>query len=208
MRSRARRVTPLCGSSNADWVAALSGPELAGGAARAELRSFLVRGLGRAFAKNGRVDPALLDDLAQDALLRIEGNLASFRGDSAFLTWAMAIAVREALRELRRARWKDVSLEQAAATVDLIDHHGASPEEALGRVELGTLLHDLMRSALTERQRLALEAEVAGMPLDEIARVLGTNRGALYKLLHDARKRLKLELAARGISAADVGEPR
>jgi RNA polymerase sigma-70 factor (ECF subfamily) len=191
-----------------DWIGVLSGTEAAGCAARTELRAFLIRGLCRAFLKSGRADPALIDDIAQDALVRIEANLDSFRGDSAFLTWAMAIAVREGLRELRRARWKDISLEQAAATVDLVADDGATPEDALGRARLGELLQQLIRTELTERQRLALEAELGGMPLDEIARVLGTNRGALYKLLHDTRKRLKHELAQHGISLSDVSESR
>ena len=66
-------------------------------------------------------------------------------------------------------------------------------------------MHEVIRNGLTTKQREALLAALRGMPLDEIARHLGINRNALYKLTHDARKRLKRGLEAAGFTAEDIG---
>ena len=63
----------------------------------------------------------------------------------------------------------------------------------------------LISAELTDKQRQALIAvRVQGLPLEEVARRMGTNRNALYKLLHDARQRLKRKMEAEGLSAEDV----
>ena len=69
---------------------------------------------------------------------------------------------------------------------------------------LGIPLRQVVDNELTDRQRYAIAAELRGMPQDEIARHLGSTRNAVYKLTHDARKKLKLELEAQGYSAADI----
>jgi RNA polymerase sigma-70 factor (ECF subfamily) len=66
-------------------------------------------------------------------------------------------------------------------------------------------MHEVIRNGLTTKQREALLAAMHGMPLDEIARQLGINRNALYKLTHDARKRLRQGLEAAGFTAEDIG---
>jgi RNA polymerase sigma-70 factor, ECF subfamily len=65
-------------------------------------------------------------------------------------------------------------------------------------------MHEVIRTGLTEKQRSALLAELRGMSQDEIARHLGSNRNAMYKLTHDARRRLKQGLESAGFTADDI----
>lgn len=193
---------------NATWVSHLasSGPDQQ--AALMDLRAQLLRGLRRALSNGTAVDEAFLEDTVQDALLRILDRLPQFEGRSRFLTWATAIAVRVALSELRRRRWQDVSLDAVMADTDftpqrLADETGG-PDAQWERETLLGKLHDLIRNELSEKQRTALLAELKGMPQEEIARHLGNNRNAVYKLTHDARKRLKRNLEAAGYQASDI----
>jgi RNA polymerase sigma-70 factor (ECF subfamily) len=145
----------------------------------------------------------MAQDFAQDAVLRVLDNLQTFRGDSQFVTWAMKIAARIAVSELRRARYRDFSLE------DLTSPEGEqilnleaftstqlpAPERSTERQDFIRILNRAFNEILTERQRIALEAvTLRGIPMDTVAEQMGTNRNALYKLLHDARKKLKTYL--------------
>lgn len=178
--------------------------------ALAELRVVLVRGLRGALAgrADGGFDPAAIEDFAQDALVKILGNLDSFRGESRFTTWAQKIAVRVAFTELRRKQWRDVSLQDLVARhdatkirLDTLADPSPTPEQFMSRQVLVAMLERLIAEELTDRQRQALVAvEIEEMPLEEVARRMGTNRNALYKLLHDARRRLKGRMMAEGIS--------
>jgi len=68
-------------------------------------------------------------------------------------------------------------------------------------------LQSFIAEELTDRQREAMVAVMfEGMPLEEAARRMGTNRNALYKLLHDARKKLKKRIEAEGLSPQKVLE--
>lgn len=84
-----------------------------GDVARRDLQAALVAALRRALS--GR-NAAEVEDFAQDAMLRILGSLDTFRGDSRFLTWACSIAIRVAMSELRKARWRNVSLDRIDAS--------------------------------------------------------------------------------------------
>jgi len=151
-------------------------------------------------------------DFSQDAVLRVLANLHTFRGDSKFTTWAMKIAARVAVSELRRARYKDFSLEDITAdgeiAVRLSEFAGINtstdqiaPEKMTERHDLVRIITEGFEQALTERQRIALEAiSLKGVPMDTVAEQLGTNRNALYKLLHDARKKLKAHLEQEDLS--------
>jgi RNA polymerase sigma-70 factor (ECF subfamily) len=196
--------------TNQEWLDALRGPGR--DEALADLRAFLVRGLGYALAGRPGVDDSLLEDFAQDALLKILAGLDSFRGESRFTTWAQKIAVRVALTELRRHRWRDVSLDADPSAgpghrfvPDTLADPSAGPEQqAIQRILLSTLRR-IIATELTDKQRQALVAvRVHGMPLEEVAREMDTNRNALYKLLHDARQRLKKRMMAEGLSPQDV----
>jgi RNA polymerase sigma-70 factor (ECF subfamily) len=195
--------------TNQEWLAELQGPER--DEALVDLRAFLIRGLRYALASRSDVDEAIIEDFVQDALLKILGALDTFRGESRFTTWAQKIAVRVGLTELRRRRWQDVSLDKVIDTHGLdfvpdmlIDPSAGPDQQATQRIFLETLQR-LIATELTEKQRQALVAtQIHGMPLEEVARRMGSNRNALYKLLHDARQRLKKRMEAEGLSPEDV----
>lgn len=154
----------------------------------------------------------MAEDLAQDATLRVLANLDHFRGESQFTTWANRIATRVAISELRRARYKDFSLDSMAAEGELIPAEASliseappSPERAAERADTLSRVLGSLESALTDRQYKALEAvALRGVPMDVVADQLGTNRNALYKLLHDARRKLKASLESDGLSVEYV----
>ncbi len=151
----------------------------------------------------------MAEDLAQDATLRVMDNLASFRGDSRFTTWATKIAVRVAISDLRRARYKDFRLDDLTADDEVLpvslnttlNSTPAGPESATERSDVLEKIGDSLREALTDRQYQALEAvALQGVPLEIVAERMSTNRNALYKLLHDARRKLRSHLEAQGLN--------
>ncbi len=192
---------------NDAWVRALSEGGPAAEAAQRELRVVLVGGLRRILSARG-ISEDLCEDFAQEALLRIRDKLAAFRGESRFVTWALSIATRIAFDELRHRRWKDVSFEavsaEARAPLAFEPRTDPAEEKNLVRERVLSELRDAIENKLTEKQRAVLIAELKGMPQAEIASALGMNRNALYKLSHDARKRVKFHLEAAGISTAEV----
>lgn len=198
------------GRTNQQWVAELRGPQRE--EALADLRAVLVRGLGAALASRSDVSLAAVEDFAQEALVKILDNLDSFRSESRFTTWAQKIAVRVAFTELRRLRWRDVSLDEALERHSQTGRReGAfadeepTPEEAATRGDALASVRKFIDQELTERQRTAMTVVVFdGMPVEEAARRMGTNRGALYKLMYDARKRLKRRMAQESLSPKDV----
>jgi RNA polymerase sigma-70 factor, ECF subfamily len=195
--------------TNAQWLADLDG--LAADAAISDLRAILLRGLRHALAPRG-VTEADLEDFTQDALLKALRERAAFRGEARFTTWAQKIAVRVALTELRRRRWRDVSLQDLLAEREGGDFsHAALTDRAPDPGQLamrGMMMDRLMRliaEELTERQRQAMLAVMlGGMPLEEVARRMDTNRNALYKLLYDGRQRLQKRMLREGLAPADM----
>jgi RNA polymerase sigma-70 factor (ECF subfamily) len=190
--------------TNEEWLSELRGPESA--PALDDLRARLVRGLGYALAKQSNVTEADLEDFAQDALLRILDKLDTFRGESRFTTWAQKVAVRVAYSELRRRRWRDVSLqelierqEEGYRPPSELADSTPSPEVQATQQMMLSEVERFIADELTDRQREALMAKMSGMPLEEVARRMDTNRNALYKLLHDARMRLRERMTAAGL---------
>src|SRR3712207_216112 len=182
--------------------------------ALADLYDLLVRGLGAALGGYGGGVEANFGDFAQEALIKITSNLDSFRGESRFTTWAQKIAINVALTELKRRRWHDVSLQDLFARREATDRAAAdrgpadtqlTPEQlALQNMVLGELRR-MVDEDLTDRQREAVVAVLLeGMPISEVAKRMGTNQNALYKLLHDARRKLKSEMEAAGLSPQEV----
>ena len=207
--------------SNEDWLRDLqtSGDDQT--AAVSDLRAYLLRAaryaLHRRAERGGQRAAADLDqmaeDCAQDSLLAILARLHTFRGDSRFTTWAYTFAVHTALVAARRDAWRTVPLDS------LLDGAGAlgrlteaavstgDPDQSARRREVWAVIQEVLDHDLTDRQRQALGALVVEeVPLDELARHWGSNRNALYKLVHDARRRLKARLAARGFPAAEILE--
>jgi RNA polymerase sigma-70 factor (ECF subfamily) len=194
---------------NETWLAHLGGTGPDQQVALSDLRDALLRGLRRALSRRASAGGAFLEDVVQDALVRILERLPQFEGRSGFLTWAMAVAIRVAMSELRRRRWKDVSLDEVIADAGLtpgrLVNDGTSPQAQSEREAILAAMHEVIRNGLTTKQREALLAELQGMPQDEIAWQLGSNRNALYKLTHDARKRLRQGLEAAGFTAENIG---
>jgi RNA polymerase sigma-70 factor (ECF subfamily) len=196
--------------TNDEWLADLRGPGR--DQALDDLRAILVRGLRYAMADRPSVTEPDLEDFVQDALVKILDALDSFRGESRFTTWAQKIAVRVAFTELRRQRWADVSLQDLLSryededlTPTVLTDPAASPEQRTTQQMLLEMVQRLIAEELTERQRQAITAAmIGGMPLDEVARHMGTNRNALYKLIHDARQRLKARMIEEGLSVENV----
>ena len=193
--------------TNEQWLAGLRGPNP--DKALADLYDLLGRGLRAALG--GRADgvDASIGDFAQEALIRITGNLDSFRGESRFTTWALKIAMNVALTELKRRRWRDVSLQDLLARHEANDSGLADTQLTPEQLALqNTLLGDLRRMVdeeLTDRQREAVVAVILEeMPISEVARRMGTSQNALYKLLHDARRRLKKRMEAAGLAPQEV----
>ncbi len=194
--------------TNEQWLRDLrtDGPQQA--SALEDLRSYLLRALPGALKRYGAVPEELLEDVVQDALIRTLDQLDNFEGRSRFTTWVTSITVRVALTELRRRRWKDVSLDDLVAGGQLVPRdyvdEGASPESGAAQLRIVRAMQEILETQLSERQRTAIVAELRGMPQEEIGRSLGITRNAVYKLGHDARKKLKQGLEASGFDAAEI----
>ena len=202
--------------TNEEWLTDLRASGEQQEAALADLRQIIQRGLPYALNKwlannDPRLQP-LVEEATQDTLLRVLDRLDTFEGRSQFTTWVHKIAVRIALTELRRKRWENVSLDDLVQGEDsppflqlMADPNAATPESIVEGQDLMQSLQRIIAEELTEKQRQALVAiAIKGMPLEEIARRMGSNRNAMYKLLHDARLRLKRRLAKDGLSPGDV----
>lgn len=205
--------------TNAEWLADLRSQGEAQNAAIVDLRAFLLRAAfyslyrsrnNLANVERGAIEQ-LAEDTAQEALIAILGHLGQFRSESKFTTWAYKFAINFALVAARRERWKQVSLDEfldRALPDSLEDDSGvADPRRAAMQAEAWTVIRESMDHELTNRQRQVLEAIVfEDVPLDEVARRWDSNRNATYKLLHDARRKLKAALEARGYELRDVLE--
>ena len=195
--------------TNLEWQEALNSPQA--DAAITDLRAILLRGLRYALAGRG-VTESDLEDFTQDALLKVLHELASFRGEARFTTWAQKVAVRVALTELRRRRWRDVSLQDLMAeheesdfTPDALTDKAPDPGQIAVRTMMMEKVQRIIAEELTDRQRQAMMAVMqGGMPLQEVAERMGTNRNAMYKLLHDARQRLQGRMMREGLSPGEM----
>ena len=177
--------------------------------ALADLYDLLVRGLRAALGSYGAGVDANAEDFAQEALIKITGNLGSFRGESRFTTWAQKIAMNVALTELKRRRWRDVSLQDLVARREAAARGPADPRLTPEQLTFQNMvlreLHRIVDEELTDKQREAVVAVILeGMPVSEVAKRMGTNQNALYKLLHDARRKLKRRMEVAGLSPHEV----
>jgi RNA polymerase sigma-70 factor (ECF subfamily) len=147
------------------------------------------------------------DDLAQqsadDALVAVLAKLDAFRGDSRFTTWVYKFALYEAAVKLRRRGWQDRELTLEPEAWPAFASHDLTPAEHLAESELLAALRSAIEECLSAHQREVLVAvTITGVPIDVLAERLKTTRGALYKTLHDARKKLRTALAADGFDIA------
>jgi RNA polymerase sigma-70 factor (ECF subfamily) len=140
--------------------------------------------------------------------------LGTFRGEAKFTTWAYRFAINQAASELRRQRYRNVSLNWLTDEVPSLFQHMLSqgtlvepvePEQLAEQHAYLRLLDSILATALTDRQRLAIVGvHWQGRSMEEVAAMLGLSRNALYKLLHDARKRIKAALAAHYLTEGDI----
>ena len=198
--------------TNEEWLEQLKDP--IDDQALAGLRKMLLRGPRASLSNRINTDlDAITEDFVQDALLKILKSLDTFRGESRFTTWAQKIAIHVAYTELRRRRWKDISLQDITETAEgdeftpaILTDPSTTPEREASQNDMLQVVYDLIETELTDRQRTAIVSILqGGMPIDQVARKMNTNRNALYKLIHDARKRLQQALMdTTGFSAQEV----
>lgn len=205
--------------TNEQWLAALrsDGPEQA--LALADLRECLRRSAFFYLRRHGgdlkdlaaEEIAAVADDAAQEAAVSVLAKLDAFRGEARFLTWAAKFGIGCALAARRRRHWRDVSLERmSAAGAELaaaaVSRDGwGRPELAAQRQEIWAIMQQVTRDDLTERQRTAFsQILVQGVDGELVATQLGISQGALYKLLHDARRKFKKALERRGLSKDEI----
>lgn len=153
----------------------------------------------------------LAEDCAQEALLAILQRLDDFRGASRFTTWAYSFAINMALVAARREGWKRVPLDHILDNPRLDEWtagqaRGApDPHRRALQGETLAVIREAIDHQLSDRQRQALTAIFfEGVPLDEVVRHWGSNRNAVYKLLHDARRKLKAHLEERGFGVKET----
>jgi RNA polymerase sigma-70 factor (ECF subfamily) len=206
--------------TNQEWLHDLNAGGAVQEAAIADLRDLLLRAALYFFSRNlsdfaGLSRDEILrraEDCAQDALIAVMGHLSDFRGDSQFTTWAYKFAINIALMSARHERWKGVSLDELAASDknDLGEwmmqdrSEGIAPEQSAVQAEIREIISDVIEHDLTENQRRVLFMMIFNeVPMDAVVQHLGTNRNAIYKMLHDARRKLKSSLQRRGF---EIGE--
>ena len=179
-------------------------------AALAELHELLFRAARFEVARRHAVGPHLRggdqEDLAQqsadDALVSVLGKLDEFRGDSRFTTWAYKFALYEAAAHVRKRSWqgREIPLTDEAWPT-LADERRRLPDQRAQSSELFAALGRAIKSELSSHQReVLLAVAVNDVPIDVLADRLNTSRGALYKTIHDARRKLRAALAAGGLS--------
>jgi RNA polymerase sigma-70 factor (ECF subfamily) len=204
----AARPARLIDDDSREWLRSLSADDAARDEAIARLHTFLLRGARFEVARRRPSMPELRDELgdialeaADDALMSVLERLDDFRGDSRFTTWVYKFAVLEAAVKLRKRAWQERELPVGPEAWSLFASVGPELDEGLEQRELLSVLQTAIRQVLTPLQRDVLVAlALNGVPIDVLADRLHTTRGALYKILHDARRKLRTHLADRGLA--------
>jgi len=200
------------GAQSEAWLAALRGPRAERDAATAKLHDLLLRAarfeLSRRQAALSHVRGEELDDIAMqaanDALIAVLAKLDDFRGASRFTTWAYKFALLEASVKLRRRAWQDREVVLDPDSWSDFADRGVTADQELQQAAVLSGLRDAIKDELTPHQRQVFVALALNqVPIDVLAERLDSNRGALYKTLHDARRKLRRELAASGLARPD-----
>jgi RNA polymerase sigma-70 factor (ECF subfamily) len=191
-----------------EWLSDLRGSGPGHDAAVERLHELLVRAARFEVARRRPALPHLrgsdLADIAlqaaDDALVSVLAKLDTFRGLSKFTTWAYKFALLEAAVKLRRRAWQGREIPLEPESWAMFEAGTATPEAEAEQSELLRAVQDGIEHVLTERQRTVLVAlALNGVPIDVLADRLDTNRNALYKTLHDARRKLRSHLAEAGL---------
>lgn len=201
---------------NETWLKDLRAEGLQREVALDDLHTILLRVLPSALSRwlpsSSSHFETFIEDTAQETILRVLDRLDSFQGRSKFTTWVYKIGVNIGLGELRLRKWKEVSLdglEESNQPDEMPSERFASeapgPEGMLERKNVIAMVQQVMKEELTSHQHQVMMAvAVQGVPLSVVAERIGSNRNALYKLIHDARLRLKGRLEREGLSPADL----
>ena len=188
------------------WVHRLKADDITREEAIQELTDILIRGV-TATCRNRYGNKVSAEDVVQDALLKILDKIDAFEGRSKFTTWAMTIAVRVAINEMRRKHFRDISMNDLLSD-SMQFEISANPDPSFGQEEekIGVLtkLRELIESRLTEKQKDAVHSLLNGMPVEVFAEKTGSNRNAVYKLIHDARVKLRQGFEQAGYQAEDI----
>jgi RNA polymerase sigma-70 factor (ECF subfamily) len=201
--------------TNESWLRDLRSSGITHEEAINELREVIQKGLPYALSRwlssDDPLFPPLVEEVTQETLLRVLDQLNTFEGRSLFTTWVHKIAIRIALTELRRKRWRDASLDELTENEDappppgLLADPQASPETSAERKDMLERVKRILEEELTPKQREALVLlGLQDMPMEDAAKRMKTNRNALYKLLHDARLRLKKRLSTEDLTPQDL----
>jgi RNA polymerase sigma-70 factor (ECF subfamily) len=194
-------------AESAEWVRALAGPGAAREAALARLHELLVRIARGEVARRGprlAITGPELDDLAYqaaaDALVAISGKLGQFRGESRFTTWAYKFVIFEVSAKIGRHFWRHPVVPLDAEDWDRLPaRFGFDPAHQAECRDLLGALRRAVETDLTPRQREVFVAIVLNdVPLDTLVLALASSRNAIYKMLFDARRKLRAALAANG----------
>jgi RNA polymerase sigma-70 factor (ECF subfamily) len=199
---------PLVGDESREWLRSLRAEGAEHDRAVARLHALLLRAARFEVARRRPTLPSLrggeLDDIAaeaaNDALMSVLRRLDDFRGASLFTTWAYKFAIYEAAVKLRKRAWQGREIPLEPESWSLFESAGLDPGEAVEQQELLRALQHAINEILTPHQRSVLVAlALNGVPIDVLAERLETTRGALYKTLHDARRKLRRHLDERGL---------
>jgi len=191
------------------WIAALGAPPGPDRDAAVERLHALLRRAAR-FELRRRGTRVDLEDhavqAADDALVAILAKLSTYRGQSRFTTWAYKFALLEAAVHARRRAWQGREVALGDDGWAIVPDGAPGPGVDAETSELLRAVQDAIATALTPHQRSVLVAlTLQGVPIDVLAQRLGTTRGALYKTLHDARRKLRAELALQGLHPIEGG---
>jgi RNA polymerase sigma-70 factor, ECF subfamily len=201
------------------WLTALRSDGRRRDEATARLHELLLRASRFEVSRRRAAMPHLrgddFDDLAHqaagDALMAVLAKLDDFRGESRFTTWAYKFALLEAAVKLRRRAWQGRELPVEPEQWPLIADSGPTPAADVEQRELLEQIQESIDADLSPHQReVLLAVAVKGVPIDVMAERLNTTRGALYKTIHDARKKLRACLEGAGFeleSREEVGTP-
>jgi RNA polymerase sigma-70 factor, ECF subfamily len=207
------RMPPSTPTLSEAWPDALRAGGPAYDRAVAELHALLLRAarfeVSRRRAGLTHVRGEELEDLAMqaanDALVAVLSKLDQFRGDSRFTTWAYKFALLEAGVRMRRRAWQKREVVIDSDSWQQLAHAGSGPAADAERRELLAAVSHCIGEELTPHQRQVLVTlAIDGVPIDVLADRLATTRGALYKTLHDARRKLRSALAERGFELGAI----
>jgi len=203
---------PSLDPESREWLRSLRASGKERDEAIARLHTLLLRAARFEVARRRPTLPHLrggdLDDIADfaasDALLAVLRRLDDFRGASRFTTWAYKFALYEAAVKLRKRAWQGREVPLEPESWSMFSSVGLEPDAELEQSELLGTLQAAIAGVLTPHQRRVLVAlALNGVPIDVLAERLNTNRGALYKTLHDARRKLRKHLEERGLALDD-----